>query len=180
MQWSDHFQFRLRPPGRLLCSFSRCRQLATEVNSWGLSFVKLSHPHPQLRTFLVVDCKIEMTVPVNGGFASPLADADYAVPQSHNTGGFVSWVYDGLSGFNLIAIGLLTIVLYDQCGFCNLDISRALLTLFDLALNIYQSSMFGIREPLWDPDGRFRSWAPSSNLCTRRWMFTRPNGRVAI
>ena len=64
-----------------------------------------------------------MAVPVNGGFASPLADADYAVPRSPGTGaGFVSWAYDGLSGFNLIAIGLLTIVLYDQCEFGHLEI----------------------------------------------------------
>ena len=65
-----------------------------------------------------------MSLPVNGGFASPLADADYAVPLSSSPshGGFVSWAYDGLNGFNLIAIGLLTVVLYDQCGLGNIDI----------------------------------------------------------
>ena len=61
-----------------------------------------------------------MTVPINGGFASPLADAEYAVPLSPDTGGFLSWVYQEFSGFNIIAIGLLTIVLYDQCGLKNL------------------------------------------------------------
>lgn len=71
-----------------------------------------------------------MTVPVNGGFASPLADADYAVPLNPATGGFVSWLYDGLTGFNLIAIGLLTVVLYDQCKFGNFYTPRTLLSLF--------------------------------------------------
>lgn len=62
-----------------------------------------------------------MSVPANGGFASPLADAEYVVPVHPDTGGFISWLYDGLSGFNLIAIGLLTIVLYDQCESGNLE-----------------------------------------------------------
>lgn len=62
-----------------------------------------------------------MSVPVNavnalnGGFASPLADADYAVPLNDNAAGFLSWIFNGLTGFNLIAFGLLTVILYDQC-----------------------------------------------------------------
>lgn len=58
-----------------------------------------------------------MTIPINGGFASPLADAEYAVPLNPDAGGLISWAYEGLSGLNILAIGLLTIVLYDQCGF---------------------------------------------------------------
>lgn len=78
-----------------------------------------------------------MSVPVNGGFASPLADADYAAPLSPSTSpGFVSWAYDGLSGFNLIAIGLLTVVLYDQCGLGNIDIFQFSPTRFDAPLII--------------------------------------------
>jgi hypothetical protein len=59
-----------------------------------------------------------MAIPIhaNGTFASPLANPEYPAPLRHEAAGWLSLVYDGLSGFNLVALLLLATVLYDQCG----------------------------------------------------------------
>jgi hypothetical protein len=63
-----------------------------------------------------------MATHINGGFASPLADAQYPAPLNSGAGGFLSRAYNGLSAFNILALFFLTVVLYDQCELGSLDL----------------------------------------------------------
>lgn len=49
---------------------------------------------------------------VNGIFASPLANADFALAPED---GLLSRMYNGINGLNVFATFLLIIVAYDQC-----------------------------------------------------------------
>lgn len=51
----------------------------------------------------------------NASFTSPAANADYSASLSAVTGGLLSRVYDGMSGFNLFVSLLLILIAYDQC-----------------------------------------------------------------
>lgn len=53
----------------------------------------------------------------NASFTSPVANADYSDSLTAATGGLLSRLYDGMSGFNLFLSLLLILIAYDQCEF---------------------------------------------------------------
>ena len=55
-----------------------------------------------------------MAAVVNSTFASPIANADY-LPFTPTEGGFLSRVYNGMSGLSITITLLLILVAYDQC-----------------------------------------------------------------
>ena len=56
-----------------------------------------------------------MAAMVNGSFASPAANADYATAISAADEGLLSRIYNGTSGLSVAATMLLILVAYDQC-----------------------------------------------------------------
>ena len=71
---------------------------------------------PSWRTVILSPPPISntMAAAVNGGFASPLADASYT-GSALSDGGLLSSVYNGMNGLNVCVSLFLVLVAYDQC-----------------------------------------------------------------
>ena len=119
----------------------------------------------------------------NASFTSPVANADYSASLDAVTGGLLSRVYDGMSGFNLFLSLLLILVAYDQCEFLcarSNNRSRCHRSRASWADSNTQLNMCGTRAVSLDRHGRLPSSGPFFPPYTRRWMSTRPNGQVGI
>ncbi len=143
--------------------FSLCTRVRNFLYTTGpgLSVVETRPPRPEqcasvpvcpcarVRT-LAAPAAMAMPIHANGSFASPLANPDYPAPLHHEAAGLRSLVYDGLSGFNLVALLLLATVLYDQCGSMSIEFP-SVATWVGGAADRVQSGTSGTSEVLWDP-----------------------------
>jgi hypothetical protein len=83
-----------------------------------------------------------METVLNGSFTSPLANANLHLARQSDSSGFLSSLYNGVSGWNAALALLLALVAYDQCRF-----SPASILLVTTADNLVKSAINGRKVP---------------------------------